>query len=95
MLDMNSLSPVFCSDGLHGFSSSVISMTWKTCSNIKNLLKPSKHKETDIPVSPADEVLFALTKDAKVSIVDARTKSSHSLQLKRKSSPISMYVIGK
>ncbi|XP_031376153.1 uncharacterized protein LOC116191849 isoform X4 [Punica granatum] len=93
VLDMNSFSPLFCSDSSRGFSSPVISMTWKSCSNISNLFKTPKHRETGVPVTPADEVLFVLTKDAKVFIVEGRMKSSGSLQLKKKSSPISMYVI--
>lgn len=95
MLDMNSLSPVFCSDSLHGFNSSVISMTWKSCSNINDILMTRKHKETGGILSPTDEVLFVLTKDAKVSMVDGGMKGSRLLQLKKKSRPISMYVIGK
>ncbi|OWM81744.1 hypothetical protein CDL15_Pgr007782 [Punica granatum] len=35
-----------------------------------------KHRETGVPVTPADEVLFVLTKDAKVFIVEGRMKSS-------------------
>ncbi|KAK4748221.1 hypothetical protein SAY87_014807 [Trapa incisa] len=93
VLDMNSLSSVFCSDSQHGFNSSVISMSWKYCSNLNDILKTSKHKEISAPVSPTDEVLFVLTIDAKVYLVNGRTKSYHYLQLKKKLRPISMYVI--
>lgn len=51
-----------------------------------------------MPIDPIDENVFVLTKDAKILIIDGGTGnriSSRPLLLKKKSTPIAMYVIGK
>lgn len=73
-------------------------MSWKSYSNMQPFLKSPKHLENRVQVTVGDEFLFVLTKDAEVFIVDGSTSNigtSHSLHLKKKSRPVSMFVIGK
>lgn len=96
MLDTSSLSVLFLKDGLS--SSPIISMTWKELTQTDGLVKSPKHSKTKIPVSPAVEVIFVLTKDAKINVIDGGTGSTINTRpwnLKKESVAISMYVIGK
>ncbi|WCJ28042.1 transducin family protein / WD-40 repeat family protein [Euphorbia peplus] len=96
VLDLISLAVLFSSDCLSSSTSPVVSLTWKKSENVSSLVKNPKHSETDILVNNAEEVLFVLTKDAFLNIVDGSTGSmisSHPWHQKKKSIAISMYVI--
>ncbi|XP_065853138.1 uncharacterized protein [Euphorbia lathyris] len=96
VLDLISLAVLFSRDCLSSSTSPVVSLTWKKCENISNLVKSPKHSETNILVNNAEEVVFVLTKDAILNIVDGNTGCmicSHPWYRKKKSIAISMYVI--
>ncbi|XP_050207178.1 uncharacterized protein LOC126656614 [Mercurialis annua] len=96
VLDMSSLSILFLTDSVCSPSSSVISVTWAKYENIASLVKSPKHSETNILKNPANEVIYFLTKDGVLNIVDGSTGgmiSSRPWNLKKKSIAISMYVI--
>ena len=97
MLDMNSLSVLLLMDCISGSSSPVISITWKAITDSDTLVKSPKHAESEIPSDPSKELMFILT-NSKVIVIDGRTGnriSSGPMHLKKESTAISMYVIGK
>ncbi|XP_021620762.1 uncharacterized protein LOC110621044 isoform X2 [Manihot esculenta] len=94
VLDMSSLSVLFFTDCVSSSSSPVISVTWKNCGSIESLVKSPK--ETNIVANHAEEVMFVLTKDALLNIIDGGSGSmmnSHPWRPKKRSIAISMYVI--
>ncbi|XP_058002997.1 uncharacterized protein LOC110665372 isoform X2 [Hevea brasiliensis] len=93
VLDMSSLSVLFFTDFVSSSSSPVISVTWTNYENIGSLVKSPK--ETNIVANPAEEVMFFLTKDAFLKIIDSGGGmiNSHPWHPKKKSIAISMYVI--
>lgn len=96
VLDTSSLSVLFLKDGVS--SSPIISITWKELKHMDSVVKSLKHSETKIAVCPAQEVMFVLTKDAKINMIDGGTGhliSTRPWYLKKESVAISMYVIGK
>ncbi|KAF8042060.1 hypothetical protein BT93_A0606 [Corymbia citriodora subsp. variegata] len=96
VLDMGSVSVLFCSDCSCGSLSPVVSIYWRSSSNIDNMLNSQKIAEVHMPTDTIDELVFVLTKDAKILIIDGGTGnwiSSRPLLLKKKSIPIAMYVI--
>ncbi|XP_030537203.1 uncharacterized protein LOC115745765 isoform X2 [Rhodamnia argentea] len=96
VLDMGPLSVLFCSDCSCGSLSPVISIYWRSSGNIDNTLKSQKIAEVNMPMDRIDESVFVLTKDAKILIIAGGTGnriSSRPLLLKKKSTPIAMYVI--
>ncbi|XP_056172562.1 uncharacterized protein LOC115672298 isoform X1 [Syzygium oleosum] len=96
VLDMGPVSVLFCSDCSCGSLSPVVSIYWRSSSNIDNTLKSEKIAEVNMQTDPIDELVFVLTKDAKILIIDGGTGkriSSRPLLLKKKSTPIAMYVI--
>lgn len=98
MLDMNSLSVLLSMDCISGSSSPVISIIWKAITNNHTLVKSPKHSESEISNDPPKELMFILTKDSKVVVIDGSTGNminSGPMHLKKESTAISMYVIGK
>lgn len=96
VLDMGPVSVLFCSDCSCGSLSPVVSICWRSSSNTDNMLKSQKTVEVNMPTDPIDELVFVLTKDAKILIIDGgmgNRISSRPLLLKKKSIPIAMYVI--
>lgn len=73
VLDMSSLSVLFFTDCVSSSSSPVISVTWKNCGSIESLVKSPK--ETNIVANHAEEVMFVLTKDALLNIIDGGSGS--------------------
>ncbi|GAV73566.1 LOW QUALITY PROTEIN: hypothetical protein CFOL_v3_17050, partial [Cephalotus follicularis] len=97
VLDMSSLSVLFFTDRVSDPISPIISLTWEKYANIHCLVKSLKLSETKIPVNPKEEVIFILTKDAKVKVFDGGsgyTICSDSWHMKIEAIAISMYVIG-
>lgn len=98
MLDTSSVSVLFLIEGVSSSSSPIISMTWKELTHTDSLVKSPKQSETKISINPAGEVIFVLTKDAKINVIDVSTGnmiSTRPWHLKKESVAISMYVIGK
>ncbi|XP_041023794.1 uncharacterized protein LOC121264600 [Juglans microcarpa x Juglans regia] len=94
VLDTSSLSVLFWKDGLS--SSPIISITWKELRHTDGIVKSPKHSETKIPLNPAAEVMFVLTKDAKINVIDSGTGNAINARpwnVKKESVVISMYVI--
>ncbi|XP_059428888.1 uncharacterized protein LOC132162629 isoform X1 [Corylus avellana] len=96
VLDTSSVSVLFLIEGVSSSSSPIISMTWKELTHTDSLVKSPKHSETKISTNPAGEVMFVLTKDAKINVIDVSTGnmvSTRPWHLKKESVAISMYVI--
>lgn len=95
-LDTSSLSVLFLIDAVSSSSSPIISMTWKELTDTHSLVKSPKHSETKVPVNSAEEVIFVLTKDAKINLFEGGTGnmiSTRPWHLKKPAVAISMYVI--
>ncbi|XP_038695433.1 uncharacterized protein LOC119992709 isoform X1 [Tripterygium wilfordii] len=95
VLHTPSSSVLFCTDCVAG--SPVVSMTWKDYTSTDSIAKSPKSSETKTVVNPTDEIIFMLTKDAKVNIIDSTNGSMinpDAWHLKKESIAISMYVIG-
>lgn len=98
VLDMNSLSVLLLMDCISGSSSPVISIIWRSIIDSHTLAKSPKQFEADFHSDPSKELMFILTKDSKVIVIDGstgNTTSSGPMHLKKESTAISMYVIGK
>lgn len=97
VVDMNSLSVVFFIDDVSLSKSPVISISWQI-TNTHGLLKSPKQSEANILANSAEEVLFILTKDSNINVIDGHTGKSicsRAWKMKKESFAISMYVIGK
>ena len=98
MLNTSSSSVLFWIDGVSCSSFPIISITWKELTYTHSLVKSPKHSDTKVPAYSAQEVVFVLTKDAKINLFEGGTGKIISPQpwhLKKPSVAISMYVIGK
>ncbi|BBH06284.1 transducin family protein / WD-40 repeat family protein [Prunus dulcis] len=73
VLDTSSLTVLFFLNDVSFSSSPTISMTWKELTNSQGLLKSPKHSETKTTVYPTEEVMFILTKDAHIHVIDGNT----------------------
>ncbi|ONI03742.1 hypothetical protein PRUPE_6G279100 [Prunus persica] len=96
VLDTSSLTVLFFLNDVSFSSSPTISMTWKELTNSQGHLKSPKHSETKTTVYPTEEVMFILTKDAHIHVIDGNTGNMiipQSWHLKKESIAISMYVI--
>lgn len=96
VLDMNSLSALFLTDTISSLSSSLISMTCEVLiDGLAEILKHSGTKDSDAEVK---NLTFILTKDGAVYVIDSGTGniiSSLPMRLKKDSTALSLYVIGK
>ncbi|XP_060957751.1 uncharacterized protein LOC115697415 isoform X3 [Cannabis sativa] len=96
VVDMSSLSVVFLLNDLSSSNSPVISISWTEMANSHS---PSKNSETNTSqpsLNAAREVMFILTKDANINVIDGSNGNSISPRpgnLKKKSIAVSMYVI--
>ncbi|CAK7343902.1 unnamed protein product [Dovyalis caffra] len=93
VLDMGSLSVLFFTDSVSGSSSPVVSINWVECINTCSLVKSPKHSDSNIPVNPTEEIMFLLTKDATLYMIDGgsgRLMNSHPCHPKKKSVAISI-----
>ncbi|XP_037491449.1 uncharacterized protein LOC105646578 isoform X2 [Jatropha curcas] len=95
VLDMSSLSVLFFTDCVSSSSSPIISVTSINCET-GDLVKGPKHSEPNVLVNPAEELMFFLTKDAVLNIINSGsggTISYYQWRPKKKSIAISMSVI--
>lgn len=98
MLDTSSSLVLFWIDGVSCSSFPIISITWEELSYTHSLVKSPKHSETKVPAYSSEEVIFVLTKDARINLFEGGTGKIVGTQpwhLKKPSVAISMYVIGK
>lgn len=98
VFDMNSLSVVFFIDDVSLSKSPVISISWQGITNTHGLLKSPRKSEANILAKSAEEVLFILTKDSNINVIDGHTGKSicsRPWNTKKESIAISLYVIGK
>lgn len=96
MIDVSSLSVSFLSDCLSEPSSPVVAITWEALRQTGEHIGSPKISESKIPGNAAEQSLFALTKDAKIYVINGGIGSMISHKpLHVDSIVISMYVIGK
>lgn len=96
VLDTSSLAVLFSTESVSSSCSPVISVNWVECINTSSLVKSPKHSDSNMPINPTEQVMFFLTKDATLYMIDGGTGSmisSHPWHPKKKSVAISMYVI--
>ncbi|KAM7467960.1 hypothetical protein LguiB_015522 [Lonicera macranthoides] len=98
VLDMNSLSVLFLTGCVSTPTSPVISIAWKTYMRSDGHSKSSKESqpESKVPDGPPKELMFLLTKDSKVYVIDAGSGSmtgARPMHMKKDSAVISMYVM--
>lgn len=96
MLDMSSLSVMFCTDHVSAARSPVISISSHVNPQISALISSPRRPTTDNAEHSADRVLVILTKDSHIIVVDSITGkliSSLSVPTKKDSAAVSMYVI--
>lgn len=97
VFDMMSFAVLFVTDSIPSSNYPVISVILKKISDIDGLIKGSKHSGPNYAEQPMEELMFILTQDSKLNIIDSKTGtpiSSRPLHLKKKLTAISMYVIG-
>lgn len=93
MLDVHSSSVAFITDSIA--NSPVVSVLCKAI--VHEMAKTPNGSEQKIP-DDCREAIFILTNDGSIYIIDGNNGSlisSRPVQLKKKSMPISLYVIGK
>ncbi|KAJ6303499.1 hypothetical protein OIU77_017388 [Salix suchowensis] len=96
VLDTSSLAVLFTTESVSSSCSPVISVNWVGCINTCSLVKSPKHSDSNMPITPTEQVMFFLTKDATLYMIDGGSGSmisSHPWHPKKKSVAISMYVI--
>ncbi|XP_038903847.1 LOW QUALITY PROTEIN: uncharacterized protein LOC120090335 [Benincasa hispida] len=97
VLDVSSSSVLFFMDAISNSSSPIITMIWKEHSAATNSpLKSPRHSGAKSAINYAEELLFILTKDAKINVFCGSVGnmiSPRPWHLKKESVPISMYVI--
>ncbi|XP_058214554.1 uncharacterized protein LOC131326025 isoform X3 [Rhododendron vialii] len=92
VLDTRSFSVLFLTDCLSATSSPIISVAWTS------FIRSPKNSGPKSLDKSQEELIFMLTKDAKVYVIDGvagTVISSRPVHLKKQSTAISMYVIGK
>ncbi|WOL16289.1 hypothetical protein Cni_G25076 [Canna indica] len=95
MLDMTSLSVLFCTDCTSGTNSAVISASMHVIS--QNIIQVSSPNQPDSCTPNPSEVLLTFSRDSQVAIIDSRTGEiigSIVVQPNKESVAISMHVIG-
>lgn len=93
---MKSLSVLFLIDGVPSSSSPITSLVWKQQACFQSAINSPRKPETPSGNSH-EEILFILSSDGKISVVEGdtgKTVSNRPLHLKE-STAISMYIIGK
>lgn len=98
MFDMGSLSVMFHTDCIPGLSSPVICVAMKILEHISSIANSPKHHQSKDPSNTAESVLFILTRNAHIVVLDSVTGNrigSRPFHPKNETTAISMYVIGK
>ncbi|KNA16904.1 hypothetical protein SOVF_084670 isoform B [Spinacia oleracea] len=96
VLDMISLSVLYSTDSVARSKFPVISVILKEFSDAHGFSRGSKHLGPKNMEQPGEELLFTITQDAKVSVVDSKSGSSISSRSfhPKEQTAISMYVLG-
>ncbi|KAJ8445908.1 hypothetical protein Cgig2_009837 [Carnegiea gigantea] len=90
---MMSFAVLFVTDSIPSSNYPVISVILKKFSDIDGLIKGSKHSGPNYTEQPMEELMFILTQDSKLNIIDSRTGtpiSSRPLHLKKELTAISI-----
>lgn len=96
VIDTSSLSVSFLADCLSQPSSPVLALTWETLRQTDDHIKSPRNSESKIVGKIVELSLYALTKDAKIYVINGGIGSLISPKpLHLDSTVISMYVIGK
>ncbi|KAM7270636.1 hypothetical protein ACFE04_029850 [Oxalis oulophora] len=95
VLNMSSSSVLFLADSVTGSCSPVVSVSWKKYALIHDLHKSSKHSQSKAPDDHSEEVVFVLTKNAKVKILNGCNGSTIIDSWQKEATAVSMYVLGK
>ncbi|MBA0577539.1 hypothetical protein Golob_023998, partial [Gossypium lobatum] len=98
MLDVSSPSILFLTDCVSSSSSPIISLCWLEFKNVHSHFKSPEHSETDVAIKPEEEIIFILTKDAKIISINGANGEMihpHPWHLKKEETALSMYIIGK
>lgn len=99
MIDINSSSVLFLTDSTSGSGSPLVSLCWIELESVAlELVKESKHSEAEVSVDNSEELIFILTKDAKIITFDACTGQlvhPDPWHLKKEETAVSMYISGK
>ncbi|RYR16107.1 hypothetical protein Ahy_B04g073062 isoform A [Arachis hypogaea] len=93
--DMTSMSVLFMIDGVPISSSPITSMIWKEQARFHSALNSPKQSETSSTGNSLEEIIFILSRDGKINIVEGDTGkmiSSQPLHVKE-STAISIHVI--
>ncbi|OMO85028.1 hypothetical protein CCACVL1_10464 [Corchorus capsularis] len=96
VLDVNLSSILFITDPVSSSPSPIVSVSWFELKNSHSLLKGLKHSETEVAVKPEEEIMFILTKDAKIISInggDSKMIHPHAWHLKTEEAALSMYII--
>lgn len=96
VLDITSLSVLFLSDFASVGSSPLVTLTAKRF--VLSDRTSESPKQSELPENRMEELMFILTEDAKIYVIDGgngKTYGSGPVHLKKASTAISMYVIGK
>ncbi|KAG9453465.1 hypothetical protein H6P81_006369 [Aristolochia fimbriata] len=98
VIDLERYTVLFRKESISSLNSPIISVVPCGMANLRNLIASNPTTEdTRSPVGSQDGVLFILTKDTQLVVIDTVTGemlSSQSLSSKSRSLAISMYVIG-
>ncbi|OMO97590.1 Lethal(2) giant larvae protein [Corchorus olitorius] len=73
VLDVNLSSILFITDPVSSSPSPIVSVSWFELKNAHNLLKGLKHSEIEVAVKPEEEIMFILTKDAKIISINGES----------------------
>ncbi|XWS55523.1 hypothetical protein CRYUN_Cryun09bG0007400 [Craigia yunnanensis] len=79
VLDVSLSSILFVTDCLSSSLSPIVSVSWLEFKNAHSLIKSSKHSELEVAVKPEEEIIFILTKDAKIIFIDGGNESNFSV----------------
>ncbi|KAH1039946.1 hypothetical protein J1N35_041689 [Gossypium stocksii] len=96
MLDVSSPSILFLTDCVSSSSSPIISLSWLDFKNVHSHVKSSEHSEKDVAIKPEEEIIFILTKDAKIISINGANGEmihAHPWHLKKEETALSMYII--
>ncbi|KAE8711656.1 Transducin family protein / WD-40 repeat family protein, putative isoform 2 [Hibiscus syriacus] len=97
MLDVSLPASLFVTDCVSSSSSPIISLSWLEFKNAHSHVKSTEQSETEIAVKPEEEIIFILTKDAKIFSIDGANGEMiqpHPWNLKKEETALSMYIIG-
>ncbi|XP_024026433.1 uncharacterized protein LOC21399448 isoform X3 [Morus notabilis] len=96
VIDMSTLSVAFFLNDISCSGSPVVSIMSKELTNSHSLVKSPKHSEANNVTNAVKEVIFILTKDATMKVIDGcngNMINTRQWNLKKESIAISMYVI--